>query len=896
MRGQTMSTKMLKKELKEEFAKDYSKFYPAGTLKELGFIRKTCINCGNNYWTINPNTEYCGDPACVGGYSFIGSPPTKKKLSYKECWDEFVRIFSKFGHTPINRYPVVARWRDDVYFVEASIYDFQPHVVSGEVDPPANPLVVPQFCLRFNDIDNVGLTGRHNTGFIMVGQHVFNKPGKFIYFKDECIRYNFERLTSGLGIPGEKITFVEDVWAGGGNFGPSIEYFVGGLELGNQVFMQFEQLQDGTSRELKTTVIDHGTGLERYPWICNGTPTSYDVVFPKVLDKLYRAAGAKPDRKLLEKFSLFSGKFDVTEVKDPELMWRSAASFTGVDVHTLKKEVNFGRALYSIADHARALLVAIHDGALPSNVGGGYNLRYILRRALTLINEYKLNVELGDVVQWHIDEFGSWFTELEEVGSLFDILAIEKLRYEQSLEKGKVLVERLVKSKKAITVDKLIELYESHGMTPETVKEMAESYGSKVAIPEDFSLAIQEKHSSETKEVTPTQKATPDFSASDLSSIPYTKALYYDQPTEKEFTSLVFKILEKKYLILEKTLFYPTSGGQEFDTGTISGEKVVNVFKKGNYIIHELSKFSNIQEGSTVSGSIDWGRRQILMRHHTATHVLNASARQILGPHVWQAGAEKTTKKSRLDITHFRALTPEEEKTIESLANKVVMDNRAVTVSTMDRDLAEKKYGFRLYQGGAVPGKKIRVIEVAGFDVEACGGTHCSSTGEIGLIKILSTERIQDGIVRLNFLAGEPAIEYVQKLDFTVKSVSSLTGSSLDTIVKTVEKTLEERREQGKTLSQFQKEAISQQILNAASTTSGLLIRLDTSITDFKIVAETASKIIRGELKGRALIVKGPTYAYGVSSNNEFDMKKELGTLCKVVEGDKSEAKGYKLF
>nr|MDO8133661.1 alanine--tRNA ligase [Candidatus Njordarchaeum guaymaensis] len=890
-----MSTKLLKKRLREEFSRNYSKFYPARTLEELGFIRKTCPGCGNNYWTMNPDVETCGDPTCVRGYGFIGSPPTSRRLSYKECWDEFVKVFSKFGHTAINRYPVVARWRDDVYFVEASIYDFQPHVVSGEVDPPANPLIVPQFVLRFNDVDNVGLTGRHYTGFIMVGQHVFNKPGKFIYFKDECIRYNYERLTSGLGIPGEEITFVEDAWAGGGNFGPSIEYFVRGLELGNQVFMQFQQLPDGTSRELATKVIDHGTGLERYPWICNGTPTSYDVVFPKVLDKLYRETGIKPDLKILQKFSLFAGRFDVTEVEDTEMMWRSAASFTGVDIETLQKEVSSMRAIYSIAEHSRSLLVAIHDGALPGNVGGEYNLRYILRRVVGLISERKLNVELEDVVQWHIDEFGSWFTELRDTGSLFEILKLEKTRYEQSLEKGKALVERLIKSKKGLSPASLVEMYDSHGMAPQAVKEIAGGYGYQVQIPEDFSTMIQEKHSSQGKAPTATQGTATAFMLVDVSNIPETTPLYYERPSEKEFSARVLRIVDKRLVILDKTLFYPTSGGQEFDAGTLNGINVVNVSKNGNIIIHELGKPPNFSEGATVTGKIDWEKRQALMRHHTATHVLNASAREVLGPHVWQAGAEKTPKRSRLDITHFRALTAEEEKKIESLANRVVMQNRPVHVNVMDRDQAEKKYGFRLYQGGAVPGKKIRVVEVERFDVEACGGTHCSSTGEIGLIKIVSTERIQDGVVRLNFLAGEPAIGYMQEVDEAVKSISTLTGSSLDTVVKTVEKTIEEKRDQNKTLSQIQGEMVILQILNTASSTTEPIVRVNTSINDLRVVATIASRILKKELEGRALIVKGPTFAYGISSTNEVDVKRELGRFCRVVEGNEKEAKGYKL-
>jgi alanyl-tRNA synthetase len=890
-----MDTKSFKKQLKIDFAKDYSKYYPAGTLRELGFTRKKCPECGNNFWTANSNADLCGDPSCVGGYHFIGSPPTKKRLAYKECWDEFVRVFSKSNHTAIGRYPVVARWRDDVYFVEASIYDFQPHVVSGEVDPPANPLIVPQFCLRFNDIDNVGLTSRHYTGFIMVGQHVFNKPGKFIYFKDECIRYNYERLTAGLGIPAEEITFVEDVWAGGGNFGPSIEYFVRGLELGNQVFMQFEQLPDGSTRELKTTVIDHGTGLERYPWLCNGSPTSYDVVFPKVLDRLYRATGFKPNQDVLKKFYEFAGRFDVTEVEDTEKMWHSAASFANVEVETLRKEVSAIRELYSIAEHARTLLVAIHDGALPSNVGGGYNLRYILRRALGLINERKLNIEFADVIQWHIDEFGSWFTELKDIGSLFEIIKLEEQRYEQSLIKGRALVDRLIKSKKAISAANLVELYESHGIPPQTVKEIAESQGSEVSIPEDFSLSVQAKHTSSTEAQKTGRDMLPILAETDLSKIPETIPLYYQEPRKTDFKANVLEVMNRKYLILNRTLFYPTSGGQEFDTGTINGIKVINVIKYGNIIVHEMSKPIDMQKGSTITGKIDWEKREALMRHHTATHVLNASARQLLGPHIWQAGAEKTARKSRLDITHFRALSTDEEKRIESLANQIVMQNRPVTVSTMERDQAEKKYGFRLYQGGAVPGKEIRVVEIQNFDVEACGGTHCSSTGELGLIKIISTERIQDGVVRLNFVAGESALNYVQKLDDAVKAVSLLTGSSLETVAKTVEKNLDEKRDQNKALSEIKSQVVELQIMNAATSQTGPILRVNTSIDDLKVVAAVSSRLARMELKGRALIVRSKSFAYGVSTTGQVDVKKELSSFCRVVDGDSQEAKGFKM-
>src|SRR3989344_1612159 len=203
------------KEIKAEFKKRASespeKYYAVKHLKKEGFMRKKC-SCGTHFWTVNKDQKLCGDPSCSGGFRFIGRSPAKKELDYIQVWKEFSKFFKKLGYTEIKRYPVVARWRDDQYWVGASIYDFQPHVVSGAVEPPANPLVVTQFCLRFNDIDNVGITGAHYTGFVMIGQHMFVPKEKWDQnkvFSD--IHYWLKKV---LGLPNKEITFHEDAWAG----------------------------------------------------------------------------------------------------------------------------------------------------------------------------------------------------------------------------------------------------------------------------------------------------------------------------------------------------------------------------------------------------------------------------------------------------------------------------------------------------------------------------------------------------------------------------------------------------------------------------------------------------------------------------------------------------------
>ncbi|MFH1403307.1 MAG: alanine--tRNA ligase [Candidatus Altiarchaeota archaeon] len=730
----------LKQEKKPEFAKNYGKYYPVGSLESIGFKRSVCSKCGRGFWSLEER-EYCDEPTCSGGYRFIGEKLTRKPFKYKEAWDEYVKTFRQWDYVPLKRYPVVCRWYEDLYFVNAGVNDFQPYVVAGEVEPPAPAVLEPQFCLRFQDMDSVGVTGRHYTGFIMVGQHTFNTKDRHVYFKDEGILQMHEFLTKGLGIHPREIFYHEDVWAGGGNYGPSMEFFSRGLELGNQVYMQYEVLPDGGGRELKTKVIDMGAGLERWSWFSQGAPMSYDTVFPEVMKYLRRASGFNVDDKFAKTFGGYSGMLDIDEVDDINSVWGEIAGRMSMELPDLKRRVYEMRALYAIADHTRSLLVAIHDGALPSNVGGGYNLRTILRRCWALIDEFGYDIDLEKVFDIHVKEFGSWYTELREKGSLYDILDVEGRRYKETREKGRRMIERIIESGEGINAERMVELYDSQGITPDVVSEMA-----GVEVPDNFYALVEERH--EKNKAQEEKQRLPE-----TDKIPETIPLYYEDVEEVEFKAKILKILDG-YVILDKTHFYPEGGGQEADHGHIGNARVFDVQKSGNVVLHKVDDTSRIREGSEVHCNVDVERRRQLMQHHTATHIVNAAARKVLGPHIWQAGAHKSVEMSRLDVTHYKGVGGGELKAIEDEAGRIVDAGIEVEHLVLKRNEAEERFGFRLYQGGAVPGTELRVINIRDVDAEACGGTHLHNTSEVGKIKMVSAKRIQDGVVRLEFKAG----------------------------------------------------------------------------------------------------------------------------------------------
>ena len=742
------SDKEIKKEFRPKFWSKPDKYYATQVLRGEGFVRNICIRCKKPFWSTDPERKVCGDPLCSGeGFGFIGDSPSKRNLGYVEVWVKFAKMFKKLGYTPIKRYPVVARWNPTMEYTNASISAFQPYVISGEVEPPANPLVIPQFCLRFNDIDNVGVTQSHNTGFVMIGQHMFVKPKD--WDQDKVFRDIHLWLRKGLGLKNSDIIFHEDAWAGGGNFGSCIEFFSKGCELGNQVYMLYEQTDSGY-RELNMKVLDMGMGQERSAWFSQGCETIYDATFPTVVKKLLSKTGLKVERDLMRRYIPHAGLLNLDEVENIDKSWELVAKKTGMDVDGLKDFVIPLSGVYSIAEHMRSLLVALTDGGLPSNVGGGYNLRILVRRSMLFKNKYGWDVELQKVCENHARYLKPIFPELmENLDGVGRILEVEGRKYGNTERKSVRIVEKLIKE--GINERKLLQVYDSHGIPPEIIKEGFEKVGKKVKVPDDFYSKVSELHE-KGEQVTKTEKGE----NLPLNGIPDTKIMYYENYKKLEFSAKVLKVIGN-FVVLDQTFFYPTSGGQLHDTGGISGKGVEDVFKQGGVIIHLLEKNHGLREGQEVEGKLDWTRRLKLSQQHTATHIINAAAREVLGNHVNQTGAKKTEEKSHLDITHYQPITNEEVKKIEGVANKLVKRGVKIERLLIPRNEAERRFGMRIYQGGAVPGKVLRIVNIRGVDVEACGGTHLNNTKEVGEIKILKTTKIQDGVDRIEFTAGEEA-------------------------------------------------------------------------------------------------------------------------------------------
>jgi alanyl-tRNA synthetase len=802
------------KEIKKEFRKEASinpdTYYPTHKLKELGFMRKQCVTCNKFFWHIDSERTTCGDPECSGGFDLSDGTPSQTKLSYIGVWKKIEEIFNPLDYVSIPRYPVVARWNPTTDFVMASIAAFQPYVVTGEVAAPAEKLVIPQFCLRFGDIDNVGITGSHCTGFVMIGQHAFQTERTWDQGQLFMDIYNF--LTQGVGLDTKEITIHEDAWAGGGSFGPCMEFFSRGVELFNQVYTMFEQTPSG-SVPLKLKVLDMGLGMERVAWFSQGTPNLYEAVFPKVLKKLRERTGVTIDHELYKKFSKYSAYLNVDEVDDINKAWETVAQKLDMSVNELREKIWPNVGLYSVAEHSRALLFALVDGALPSNTGGGYNLRIIFQRALSFINEFNWDIDLYNVMEWHAEELKELFPELESrVAHVKGIIEHEKEKFDNTKQKAQLIVDQLLEQD-TITDDDFFRLYDTRGISPEVIVKAAQKRGKTVTAPDNFYKRVSELHEKQEQiHSTHREDKLP------LEGLPETKALYFDNYLDLEFDAKVLKIIDNRYVILDQTYFYPTSGGQLHDQGKMNDSEVVDVFKQDKIIVHDVTNPDFVQ-GDTVHCAIDKDTRFQLTQHHTATHVINAAAREVLGFHINQAGAKKTTEKAHIDLTHYKVITEDELKQIETVANRIISEDHPVHKEFISKREAEKRYGMVIYQGGAVPGNSLRIVDIEGIDVEACGGTHLNRTGELESIKIVKATKIQDGIVRVEFVAGNRAHETTQETQETLQELTQTLQVTEDAVAAaaqrlfTVWKNVKKAKKKKKVLSASELDLTPQETL-----------------------------------------------------------------------------------
>jgi alanyl-tRNA synthetase len=496
--------------------------------------------------------------------------------------------------------------------------------------------------------------------------------------------------------------------------------------------------------------------------------------------------------------SKISGLIGISKTSSRNENWEKIANKMGLDPKKLQRLVDPIVNVFAVTDHTKNLAFLLAEGVVPSNVREGYLTRLLIRRTHRLLSKFSIADKMQELVDMQIMFWSKDFPNLKEMREeILELLSIEIEKYGETLARGFEITKRFVrelriKGNKNFPLEKLVDLYDSHGLSPEVVSEIIEAEGGEVNVPDNFYNYVAVRHTGERKIKSSSKKIVePDI---EIPNQLRTRTLFYENAYLKEFEAKVL-FASNNCVVLDKTAFYPEGGGQPADYGYLEFKgkrsQVTDVIKNGNAIIHVL-KGQIPKESDPIRGVIDWERRINLMRHHTGTHIINSAARQTLGNHVWQAGAQKSVDKTRLDISHPRRLTIKEIEKIETLANKTVMKNLPVDNIWISREEAEKRYGFRLYQGGVVPGREIRIVKTNDEDVEACGGTHCKTTGEVGFIKIISTERIQDGVERIIFSTGIPALKNVQKIEKRMSNIAGLLMVPKDKTERTLTRIVDE--------------------------------------------------------------------------------------------------------
>jgi len=563
------------------------------------------------------------------------------------------------------------------------------------------------------------------------------------------------------------------------------------------------------------------------------------------------------------------------------------AAAIDISPEKLDKMITPVEKVYAIVDHTRCLAFMLGDCIVPSNVREGYLARLVIRRTLRLMTDLKIQEPLADLIEQQTKLLGNKKFE-QDIAVVREIVDRETEKYAQTLERGTRIVQKVAKTYKAksqrVPLAEIITLYDSHGIQPEMVKEIAMKEGAVVDLPDNFYSVVADMHSESKREVEEDKTAK---YVERMRILPPTKKCYYEQPSDSEFEAVVLDYFDD-YAVLDQTLFYPEGGGQPADTGTlVSAEAMIRVdgvVKVGEVVLHHITG-GVLRRGDRVKGMVDEERRWSLMRHHTGTHILLHAAKEVLGAHIHQAGAQKGAESSRVDIRHFKHITQDELHRIEIAANRMIMASQPIEISVEDRTKAEQKYGFSLYQGGVPPGKDIRVVKVAG-DIEACAGTHCRNTGEVGMIKIIRVEHIQDGIERIEFAAGVAAIYYMQHLEGLITASADTLSVQFENLPATVTRFFTEWKDQKKEIERMSAQMVELEMQSLVpESIKGIAVivrRIDLPQKELSAIAASIA-----EKGGVALIAGAGETARVVlaSGNPQVNAGEIIGQVCELLGG-----------
>ncbi|KZE46897.1 alanine--tRNA ligase [Brevibacillus parabrevis] len=719
-----------------------------------------------------------------------------KKLTGNQIRQMFLDFFVEKGHRIEPSAPLVPIDDPSLLWINSGVATLKKYF-DGRIIPDNPRITNSQKSIRTNDIENVGRTARHHTFFEMLGNFSIGE-----YFKEEAIEWAWEFLTSPkwigfdpellsvtihpedeeafelwnkkIGVPEERIVRLEgNFWdIGEGPSGPNTEIFYdrgeafgndpsdpelypGGeneryLEVWNLVFSQFNHNPDGTYTPLPKKNIDTGMGLERMASIIQGVDNNFetDLLFP-----------------LIEQTSAISG---VKYKTSPEL-----------DV-----------ALKVIADHARTVVFAIGDGALPSNEGRGYVIRRLLRRAVRMGK--KLGVEkpfLYSLTETVGTMMGEFYPEVVEKRAFIEkVIRAEEERFHETLNDGLAILSDMVKAAKEsgqtqLSGQDVFKMYDTYGFPVDLTEDFANEQGLSVDR-DGFDKAMEEQRER-------ARAARQDVDSMQIQGGPLSELTVTSQfvgYTELVATGKVEAIIFDNQLaeeaeegqtvqvILDQTPFYAESGGQINDEGYLVSDsvkaRVTDVQKgpMGQNVHSVIVEAGTLRKGDTVRAEVNREARLAITKNHTATHLLHQALKDVLGTHVNQAGSLVAPERLRFDFTHISAITAEELERIEAIVNEKVWENLTVEIS--NKALAEAKAMGAMALFGEKYGDVVRVVKVGDYSLELCGGCHVNNTAEIGLFKLVSESGIGAGTRRIEAVTGRGAYQFLNQQFTTLKEVA----------------------------------------------------------------------------------------------------------------------------